>query len=260
MSILVFDSGLGGLSILREVRTFLPGEKINYLADDDAFPYGDWEEGALLVHILSVLDKAIGRLKPKLVIVACNTASTLALGALREAHDIPFVGTVPAIKPAAVQTASGVVSVLATPGTIERQYTRQLIDAYAHEIYIRLIGSATLAALAENYLLTGQEHKEEVKSQILPCFVDRDGSKTDIVVLACTHYPFLINTFRKVAPWPVDWLDPAPAIAQQAAKLYGPLGQDESVHSPDHAYFTRDPADPHKLRLVAGFGLIAAQW
>ena len=116
MTVMVFDSGLGGLSILREVRAVLPGSDIIYFADDAAFPYGNWDHEKLVIRIIDVISTAIDTHKPDIVILACNTASTLALGELRSRFDIPFVGTVPAIKPAAEQTSSGLISVLATPG------------------------------------------------------------------------------------------------------------------------------------------------
>jgi len=131
MSIMVFDSGIGGLSVLREARVLMPNRHFVYVADDEAFPYGDWEEGALKERMVKLFGKIIPKYNPEIIIIACNTASTLAIHALRDAFpDQQFVGTVPAIKPAAERTSSGMVSVLATPGTVKRQYTRDLIDQY----------------------------------------------------------------------------------------------------------------------------------
>ncbi len=258
MTLMVFDSGLGGLSILREVRAVLPDLPIVYVADDAAFPYGDWREDELVPRILDVVAAAIDRHAPQLVIVACNTASTLVMEPLRERFDIPFVGTVPAIKPAAEQTASGLISVLATPGTVKREYTHDLIDKFAASAEVRLVGSDALAAVAEDHLTGGTVDMDLVRDEIAPCFVERAGAKTDIVVLACTHYPFLINVFRKVAPWPVDWLDPAEAIARRALELAGggaPAAGEP--HQPDRAEFTSGTPSPAAARLVAGFGLVA---
>ena len=125
MTILIFDSGIGGLSVLREARVLLPKQHYVYVADDAAFPYGDWEEAPLKSRMIELFGEFIDRWKPEIIVIACNTASTLGMRALREAYpDQIFVGTVPAIKPAAERTRSGLVSVLATPGTVRRQYTR----------------------------------------------------------------------------------------------------------------------------------------
>src|SRR5690606_24650384 len=120
--ILMFDSGVGGLTVLREARVLMPGRRFVYVADDAAFPYGRWEEPALRDHVLSLFRRLLDEHKPEIAVIPCNTASTLVLGDLRAAFpDTPFVGTVPAIKPAAERTRSGLVSVLATPGTVKRQ-------------------------------------------------------------------------------------------------------------------------------------------
>lgn len=272
MTILVFDSGLGGLSILREVRAVLPASNIVYFADDAAFPYGGWDQKKLIIRILEVISGAIETYHPDLVILACNTASTLAMDELRQRFDIPFVGTVPAIKPAAEQTSSGLISVLATQGTVKRQYTRDLIAQFADKVHVRLVGSDSLAKIAESHLTGGAVDMEIVKKQITPCFIEQNNNRTDIVVLACTHYPFLINQFRKVAPWPVDWLDPAEPIARQALRLMEPpmkkgqaetgtdqpgeiAQQAEIAQRRDIAHFTSKKPPAATVKLVAGFGL-----
>ncbi len=237
---LFFDSGIGGLSVLREARVLMPDWRFIYVADDAAFPYGAWEEGALRDHITRLFDGLLAEHRPALCVIACNTASTLAIDHLRDVFPgETFVGTVPAIKPAAERTASGLVSVLATPGTVKRQYTRELIRQYASKCHVRLVGSDNLAAMAETYMRGEMVDEEEVRREIAPCFMEEDGRRTDIVVLACTHYPFLVNRFRKVAPWPVDWIDTSEAIARRAKALAeamqtGPAG----AHEPDLAIFT----------------------
>lgn len=255
--VLLFDSGLGGLSVLREVRVRMPGRRIVYVADDRGFPYGDWTEPALAAHIRALFRDLVPRIQPCLSIVACNTASTLVLGELRDDHPgTPFVGTVPAIKPAAERTASGLVSVLATPGTVRRAYTEELVRSFAGSAQVTLVGSERLAALAEACLRGHQVEDAAIRAEIAPCFVDREGARTDIVVLACTHYPFLANRFRRLAPWPVDWLDPAEAIATRAASL---LPGDAPADEPriDLAIFTAGIPDPATQNLIRGFGLTA---
>lgn len=255
--VLVFDSGIGGLTVLREARVLMPGHRFIYVADDHAFPYGPWPEGALRAHIVALFGRLIARYDPALVVIACNTASTIVIDALRETYpDTPFVGTVPAIKPAAERTRSGIVSVLATPGTVRRQYTRDLIRNYASLVHVRLVGSENLASLAETYMRRGFVDEETVRREIAPCFVEQDGKHTDIVVLACTHYPFLVNRMRKTAPWPVDWIDPAEAIARRALTLAQDLPQPKGLpEAPDLAIFTSGNPETALVRLMRGFGL-----
>jgi glutamate racemase len=259
--ILMFDSGIGGLTVLREARVLMPDRRFVYVADDAGFPYGAWEEPALRERVLSLFAGLLKRFDPEISVIACNTASTLVIHALRERFPgHPFVGTVPAIKPAAERTRSGLVSVLGTPGTVKRQYTRDLIKQWATKCHVRLVGSADLAALAETYMRDGFVDEEVVRAEIAPCFLEQDGRRTDIVVLACTHYPFLVNRMRKTAPWPVDWIDPAEAIARRALSL---LAEQRPVTEPpfngertDIAIFTSGKAEFTTRRLMQGFGLI----
>ena len=257
--ILMFDSGIGGLTVLREARVLVPGRRFIYVADDAGFPYGEWEEDALKRRIIGLFGDLIGAHDPEIAVIACNTASTLVMNELRAAYPkTPFVGTVPAIKPAAERSRSGMVSVLATPGTVKRQYTRDLITQWASKCHVRLVGSDNLARLAETYMREGFVDEEAVRVEIAPCFVERNGKRTDIVVLACTHYPFLVNRMRKTALWPVDWLDPAEAIARQALSLLEPsAGADRlaAASAPDAALFTSGNPDIAIRRLMQGFGL-----
>ncbi len=255
--VLLFDSGVGGLTVLREARVLMPDRRFVYVADDAAFPYGDWEEGALRARIVKLVGELIARHDPELFVIPCNTASTLVLADVRAAYPgTPFVGTVPAIKPAAERTRSGLVSVLATPGTVKRQYTRDLITQWAAKCHVRLVGSQNLARLAEIYLRAGFVDEEMVRREIAPCFIEQDGRRTDIVVLACTHYPFLVNRMRKTAPWPVDWLDPAEAIARRALSLVGGRGKGGALDGGDDiAVFTSGAPDSATCRLMQGFGL-----
>ncbi|MFN3498314.1 MAG: glutamate racemase, partial [Pannonibacter indicus] len=206
--VLVFDSGIGGLTVLREARVLMPERSFVYVADDAGFPYGGWEEEALKARLISLFRDLLHRFDPEVAVVACNTAFTLAGADLRAAFPhMKFVGTVPAIKPAAERTRSGLVSVLATPGTVKRAYTRDLIQSFASQCHVRLVGSVNLASMAEAYIRGEGVDDEALTAEIRDCFYERQGARTDIVVLACTHYPFLANVFRRLAPWPVDWID-----------------------------------------------------
>lgn len=253
---MIFDSGIGGLTVLREVRLLLPYEHLIYVADDAGFPYGDWQETPLKERLLTLFDALIREHNPKAIVIACNTAFTLAGEALRAAHpEQLFVGTVPAIKPAAEQTRSGVVSVLATPGTVKRAYTRSLIETFAATCHVRLVGSNLLSSLAERYIRGQSVSDRELATEIQECFLEKDSRRTDIVVLACTHFPFLANRFRRLAPWPVDWLDPAEAIARQLVRILGDTIVNAPSHEVDRAIFTSGTTARDIQRLLAGFGL-----
>lgn len=254
--ILVFDSGIGGLTVLREARLLMPERGFIYVADDAGFPYGGWDEEPLKARIIGLFEQLLKRYDPDAVIVACNTAFTLAGADLRQHFpDMRFIGTVPAIKPAAERTRSGLVSVLATPGTVKRAYTRDLIQSFASQCHVRLVGSENLARMAEAYIRGEALDDTEVLAEIAPCFVDKDGARTDIVVLACTHYPFLANVFRRLAPWPVDWLDPAEAIARQARRLVPLVEGAEHPDDLDFAVFTSGSHNFSTRRLMQGMGL-----
>ena len=252
--ILVFDSGVGGLSVLREIRAARPDAELIYVADDAGFPYGDWEEAALTARIVDLARDLVATHAPDLFVVACNTASTLVLPHLRNACATTFVGTVPAVKPAAAATETGLVSVLATPGTVKRDYTHALVDTYASHVDVTLVGSTRLARLAETFMAGGTIADADVLAEIRPCFKKKKGRQTDHVVLACTHYPFLIDHFRRLAPWDVTWVDPAPAIARRVVQLIGPATTTGAGGG--RAIFTSGKAPaPALAGFVAGFGL-----
>lgn len=253
--ILVFDSGLGGLTVLREVRAARPDAAIAYLADTAAFPYGALAEGEVVARVVAAIGREVEGRRPDVVVIACNTASTLVLPHLRTQFELPFVGTVPAIKPAAKATRTGMVSVLATPGTVKRDYTRALIDTYAYHLKVTLVGASGLAALAEADLRGAPVDDAEILRQIAPAFVTDGDRRTDTVVLGCTHYPLLAGRLERLAPWPVTWIDPAPAIARRAASLLESW-QIGAPAGPGEAVFTRADEDLAALvPILRRFGL-----
>jgi glutamate racemase len=221
-TILVFDSGLGGLTVYRELAKARPDARFVYVADDAAFPYGRLAEQTLVTRVLGLMSDLIARHAPDLVVIACNTASTLVLAQLRARFAVPFVGTVPAIKPACANSVTKLVSVLGTEATVSREYTRKLIHDFAQGCRVTLVGSALLAPLAEAELRGEPVDDRAVAAEIAPCFVDEGGRRTDTVVLACTHYPLLLERLGRLAPWPVTFIDPAPAIARRVTGLLGP--------------------------------------
>jgi glutamate racemase len=227
-TILVFDSGLGGLTVYREIAAVRPNADFVYVADDAAFPYGAMDEQKLVGRVGELMGELIATHRPDLIVVACNTASTIALPTLRKNFSLPFVGTVPAIKPACANSITRRVSVLGTEATVAREYTRALIRDHAGDCQVTLVGSKNLAAYAEAELAGAPAEDPAVAAEIAPCFCD-DTARTDTVVLACTHYPLIIERLRRLAPWPVNFIDPAPAIARRVGDLLGPAPQGEDV-------------------------------
>jgi glutamate racemase len=226
-TILVFDSGLGGLSVLREVVQARPDAHYVYVADDAFFPYGHHSQEALVARVVPLMGELITTHRPDLVVIACNTASVQVLTQLRAAYATPFVGTVPAIKPACARSRTKRVSVLGTKATVAREYTRGLIRDFGGGCEVTLVGSPELASLAEAALNGGTAAVDAIAAEIAPCFVGDAAdptARTDTVVLACTHYPLLLDRLTELAPWPVAWIDPAPAIARRVSDLLGPPG------------------------------------
>jgi glutamate racemase len=256
-TILLFDSGLGGLTVYREVQAARPDARFVYVADDAAFPYGDLPEAALIDRVLKVIGEAIAAHKPNLIVIGCNTASTIALSHLRARFSVPFVGTVPAIKPACAQSLSKRIAVLGTQATVSREYTRALIREFAADCDVILTGSSRLAGFAEAELAGEPAADAAIAAEIAGCFVDDGGKRTDTVVLACTHYPLLLDRLRALAPWPVTWLDPAPAIARRVIELIGPPAE-LTPGDPARILFTSGRIPPQALAdALAAFGLTA---
>ncbi len=259
--ILVFDSGLGGLTVFAEVAKLRPDAEYVYAADDAGFPYGGWREPDLVARVVMTIGRLMHEHRPDLVVIACNTASTLVLPNLRAAFpDIPFVGTVPAIKPAATQSRSKLVSVLATPGTVTRDYTRALIDSFAGDCRVTLVGSTELAGMAEAEMAGAALSDSDVASEIAPCFVALDdGRRTDCIVLACTHYPLLLPRFERLAPWLVTWIDPGRPIARRVDSVlckHGFASSVETVQALGTAVFTSGRAAKPSVRdWLARYGL-----
>lgn len=270
-TIAVFDSGLGGLTVLAEIARLQPDDDIIYLADDAAFPYGGLGEDVVVSRVMRIVGAAIVSENPDVVVIACNTASTLVLPHLRAQYpDVPFVGTVPAIKPAAERSRSGMISVLATPGTVTRDYTQALIRDHAAHCEVTLVGSERLAGLAEQHMHGKAVDDADIAAEIAPCFAERDGKRTDHIVLACTHYPLLRAQMERLAGsrvgWPVEFLDPAEAIARRVAfVLDAGRGDGSGTNAADSlprrvARFTRaGPADAQMRQLLLRYGLELGQ-
>jgi glutamate racemase len=256
-TIIIFDSGLGGLTVLREVARARPDARLLYVADDAFFPYGSHGEAELVERVVALMERLIASERPDLVVIACNTASTLVLPHLRARFAVPFVGTVPAIKPACLASRSRRVSVLGTQATVAREYTRALIRDFGNGCDVTLVGSARLAAHAEAELNGELVADQAIVAEIAPSFVDADGRRTDTIVLACTHFPLLVARMTRLAPWPVDFIDPAPAIARRVLDLIGPPAPAERASPPaaQIAFTSGQMPSPALRAALARFGL-----
>ena len=238
--VLVFDSGVGGLSVAAEIRRRLPTQPLHYLMDSAGFPYGTKDDATLTARVVQVCRDAVAAQQPRMLVVACNTASTLALPALREALAIPVVGVVPALKVAASACPGGEIGLLATPATVNRPYTDNLIREFAAGCSVRRLGSRELVQWAEDWVASGRAPDG--------LFAHLDGWLTQPapvshVVLGCTHFPLLRPMLARL--WPsVTWVDSGEAIARRVAQL---LGDDVPAtgHPEAQLFWTgeRPPAD-----------------
>ncbi|MEX1032234.1 MAG: glutamate racemase [Cellvibrionaceae bacterium] len=223
--ILVFDSGVGALSIIAEIRRQLPGLSITYASDNAFFPYGTKTEDALVARVDRVLHALVAQAPPDIIVIACNTASTVALPRIREHFRMPIVGVVPAIKPAAQMSTSKVIGLLGTPGTVSRPYTLQLIRDFAADCEVISVGSSELVALAEHKLRGGKLDLDAVKGALAPL---RAASQLDTVVLACTHFPLIKQELSEALGKAVEWVDSGDAIARRVTHLLAENGLSSS--------------------------------
>lgn len=216
-TVLVFDSGVGGLSVYNEVRQLLPNLHYIYAFDNVAFPYGEKSEAFIVERVVDIVTAVHRQYPMAMAIIACNTASTVSLPALREKFDFPVVGVVPAIKPAARLTANGVVGLLATRATVKRPYTHELIARFAAECRIEMLGSAELVELAEAKLHGAEVPLDELRKILRPWL--RMSEPPDTVVLGCTHFPLLADELITVLPEGTRLVDSGAAIARRTAWL-----------------------------------------
>jgi glutamate racemase len=216
--ILFFDSGVGGLSVLAPTRALLPNAPIVYCADSAGFPYGKKSDAELASRIPAILGRLVERFHPRLAVIACNTASTIALDHVRSALDLPVVGTVPAIKPAAEISKSRVIGVLGTEATVRQPYVDDLAARFASDCTIIRHGSPELVELAEAKLAGESVSVEAVRAATGPLFDAQGGNRIDTIVLACTHFPLLRDELGAAFPH-VDYVDGGPGIARRIAYL-----------------------------------------
>jgi glutamate racemase len=214
-SIGVFDSGVGGLSVLRAIRALLPSQPVLYIADQANVPYGIRQLDEVRGFATAITRYLINH-GAKLIVVACNTASVAALKSLRsDFPDIPFVGMEPAVKPAAEQTNTSVVGVLATYATFQGEVYASIVERFAQGVTLIQDDCPGLVAEIEKGNLKGPETRKILEYALCPML--QKGA--DTIVLGCTHYPFVIPLIKEIVGSAVRVIDPAPAIARQTQRL-----------------------------------------
>jgi glutamate racemase len=250
--ILFFDSGVGGLSVLEPTRALLPNAPIVYAADNAGFPYGKKSEAELASRVPALLGRLIERYRPRLAVIACNTASTIALDHARSALDLPIVGTVPAIKPAAEMSKTRVIGVLGTEATVRQPYVDDLAAKFASDCTLIRHGSPGLVELAEAKLAGEAVSVDQVRAAVQPMFDAPAGERIDTIVLACTHFPLLDDELRRAFPQ-VTYVHGGPGIARRIAWLTReqpwPAEPGRGI-----AVFTAPPREP-LLGSLATYGL-----
>jgi glutamate racemase len=217
--VLVFDSGVGGLSVLDAIVASGHAFELDYAADNDWLPYGLKSDEQLRARVPALLSRLVDQWAPEAVVVACNTASTIALEPVRAALSVPVVGVVPPIKPAAALTRTGVIGLLATPATVQRAYTNDLITQFAADKRVIRFGSAALVDAAECKLRGEPIDQAAITEAIEGLFGAPGGAETDVVALACTHFPLLAAELAAASPRPCVWLDSGEAIARRLAHV-----------------------------------------
>lgn len=243
--VLIFDSGVGGLSVAHSLRQHYPDAAMCYACDNAWLPYGLRDAVSLAGRIVEVCQAAVDACQASVLVVACNTASTLALEGLRNTLAIPVIGTVPAIKPAALVSQTRHIGLLATSATVNRPYTQALIDSFAHDCQVTKVASDALVLEAEAWLAGTPPNAERIRQALRPLWQAVESAPAlDTVVLGCTHFPLLKPLLATLSPKPLKWVDSGDAIARRVGQVATTLSS-----TPDGRCFTTAPA----ARLIDGF-------
>ena len=251
--LLFFDSGVGGLSVLAPTRALLPHAPLVYAADSAGFPYGTRSEAEIAARVPALLGRLAERYKPRLIVIACNTASTIALAHVRAALDVPIVGTVPAIKPAAEASRTRVIGVLGTQATVRQPYVDDLTGQFAADCTVLRHGSAELVELAEAKLRGAPTDLARYRAVLDGLIHQPGGNRIDVIVNACTHFPLVEAELAAATPHSVRFVDGGPGIARRIAHLT--QGQAwPATPAPGIAVFTATP-DPALAPALTGYGL-----
>jgi len=254
--VLVFDSGVGGLSVVAEIRRRQPELHLSYVADDMFRPYGNKTEAQLQARLPALLKTLILMLEPDALVVACNTASTSALSHIRDAVDIPVIGVVPAIKPAAESSRMRTIGVLGTPGTVRQSYVDDLISDFAADCQVVLQGSTRLVAQAERKLSGQAVDMEVIREELAPLFAGRVGADVDAVVLACTHFPLLKSELQQSVRQTVQWVDSGEAIARRLQTVLESIPTQSLPAYPQTAFLIGPKADPLRQKAFSDYGFV----
>ena len=212
-TVLIFDSGVGGLSVYQEIRDLLPQLNYIYIFDNEAYPYGELSQDVLIRRVHNGITRFVAQHPVDIVVIACNTASTIVLPSLRAQLTVPVVGVVPAIKPAS-SLANKAVGLIATPATVTREYTRDLIRNFSNNKTVELLGSTRLVDMAEEKLRGESIDLDELKQILLPI-----ANKIDVAVLGCTHFPLIKTEIQTVLSQQVQLIDSGEAIARRVEDL-----------------------------------------
>lgn len=257
--VLVFDSGVGGLSVAACIRRHMPGLDMVYLADNAGFPYGGQSEPVVIDRCCTLIARALEIYPSDVIVVACNTASTVVLPHLRTMTPVPVVGVVPAIKPAAAKTVNRRIGLLATPATVRRPYLDRLVEEFASDCLVERIGHPGLVRWAEDLVSGNEVPLAELQAAMKP-FREAD---VDTVVLGCTHYPLLLESLKQSLPSVRFWVDSGEAIARRVAWLLDQAGQRAALESqarevdyqPVSAALFSGPAPEDIASFMAGLGV-----
>lgn len=256
--ILLFDSGVGGLTVLEEVRKLLPQAPVIYAADTAGLPYGSKTEAQIAARVAGLLGRMAERFRPRLACIACNTASTIALGMVREVLEVPIVGTVPAIKPAAAMSRTGVIGLLGTEATIRQAYVDRLEKEFAADRLLLRYGAPCLVEAAEAKLRGGPVDHAAIEGAAQALRAMPGGERIDTVVLACTHFPLLEQELARAFGPQVRFVHGAQGIARQISRLTS--GQEWSRQVPDRALFTGYGEIPGAYgAMLASYGLLGIE-
>lgn len=255
--ILVFDSGVGGLSVAREIQQRLPLNPLIYASDNAFFPYGTKGEAELIERVDLVISELLLRYPTDILVIACNTASTLTLPHLRSKLSVPIVGVVPAIKPAALMSKTGVIGLLATPATVARPYTHELIREYATNCQVISLGSSELVQIAEQKLRGETIDMDAIGRIAQQLMQNGQVEQMDVLVLACTHFPLLKDELAKYLPEQIKLIDSGTAIARRVEFLLSDCAEPAEGYIPEHiAVFTKATTAAEQLApALTGFGI-----
>ena len=251
---LIFDSGMGGLSVTRHIRMHMPGLSITYAADDMFRPYGSKSAAALRARLPGLLATLEIAARPDIIVLACNTASVTALDDIRAAVNAPVVGVVPAVKPAALTSRTRTLAVLGTPGTVKRKYVDDLIENFAGDCRVLLQGSTALVALAEDKMSGRGVDMEILRREVAPLFEGRFGADIDTVVLACTHFPLLVDELKSVSRQTINWIYSGEAIARRVQSLLSKQPENRRMEPPDCALLIGPPPGAARRKVFGEYG------